>query len=150
MAQSITEIYIHLNFSTKKRVRTLDTQTRKAVLAYITGIMKTLNVPVLQAGGYEEHVHILFRMPKDITFMDLLRTIKSRSSRYVNEQLSPKRRFRWQTGYWAASVSPGSIDRVIRYIANQEQHHQRQSYEKEVRKSLREAKVKIDERYFWD
>jgi hypothetical protein len=58
------------------------------------------------------------------------------------------RSFYWQSGYGAFSVSPAHVEALTKYIANQEFHHRKESFQNEFRRLLR--KYGIDERYVWD
>jgi REP element-mobilizing transposase RayT len=150
MAQSLSDIYIHLTFSTYLRRLHLDMESRNNVFAYINGIMKNLHAAVLQIGGVEDHIHILFRLPKDIALMDIIRNVKGSSSKMLRSGGLKHRTFAWQAGYCAISVSPRAVDVVTRYIANQEKHHLTESYKEELLRMLREANMDFDERYLWD
>jgi putative transposase len=57
---------------------------------------------------------------------DALTVIKTNSSRWVREEKT--RRFGWQAGYGAFSVSESKAAEVMRYIANQEQHHRKRPF----------------------
>ena len=58
--------------------------------------------------------------------------------------------FYWQDGYGAFSVNPAEIEKVISYIANQKQHHNKLSLQNEYRAMLKRYQVEYDERYVWD
>ena len=150
MAQSLSEIYIHLSFSTYLRRLYLKADARNIIIPYIAGIMKKLGAPALKIGGGDEHLHILFRMPKDKSLMAILQIIKRDSSIFIKTQGSKHSRFRWQAGYYGVSVSPSGLPRVMRYIENQERHHRTESYREEVLGMLKSANIEYDERLLWD
>lgn len=150
MAQSLADVCIHLTFSTIMRRLYLDGESRARLFPYINTILKNLGATVLQIGGADEHVHILFRLPKDIPLMKIIQNVKGTSSRFLKTLGAKHRVFAWQAGYCAFSVSPRSLDSVIRYIANQEKHHRTESYQQEVLRMLKEANMEFDENYLWD
>ena len=150
MAQSLSSIYVHLTFSTSGRRLYLDEHVRNIVFPYIVGIMKHKHAPVLEIGGADEHLHILFRLPKDIALMHLIRIVKQESSKHIKQVMPGSRLFAWQTGYCALSVSPSGVESVRRYIRNQERHHRTRSYRDEVLRMLRDSGTDYDERYLWD
>ncbi|MFZ1728595.1 MAG: transposase [Bacteroidota bacterium] len=150
MAQSLSDVYIHLTFSTYLRRLYLDAESRSLIFPYVVTILKNLRAPVLQIGGADEHIHILFRLPKDARLMDLIRIVKSDATKFLKTKGVKHQNFGWQAGYCALSVSPRSIDTVIRYISNQEKHHRTESYQDEVLRMLRESNTDFDERYLWD
>ena len=82
--------------------------------------------------------------------MKLLEELKKRSSKWVKTKGAPYLNFYWQDGYGIFSVNPSEIDKVIDYIKNQEEHHQKRSFQDEFRAFLKKYKVEYDERYVWD
>jgi len=76
--------------------------------------------------------------------------VKKGSSKWLKTKAAALRNFHWQNGYGAFSVSQSSVDEVRRYIANQEEHHRRVTFEEEFRAFLDRHGVAYDERYVWD
>jgi putative transposase len=146
MPQSLAQIYLHLVFSTKNRQPFLkDRDFRSRLQAYLVGICKNLHCPSLQIGGVEDHVHILCRFGKGIEVQNLLRDLKRDSSLWVKTQMPSLDEFHWQAGYGAFSVSPAHVEALIRYIANQEEHHRKVSYQHEFRRICKKYGVELDE-----
>lgn len=151
MPQSLAQIYLHIVFSTKDRKSFLkDPTLRIGLLKYLVGISRNLDCPSLQIGGVEDHVHILCRFSRSIKIEELLRQLKRDSSVWVKQQPVAPRDFHWQSGYGAFSVSPSHVDGLIQYIANQEEHHHKESFQDELRRLCKMYGVEIDERYVWD
>jgi REP element-mobilizing transposase RayT len=96
-------------------------------------------------GGVDDHVHILASLRPVHRIADVLRDLKKESSRWVHEKFD--RRFAWQEGYAAFSVSPSATDSVRNYIANQEIHHAKFSFIEELKDLLEKAGIEYDERY---
>ena len=151
MPQSLVQIYLHIVFSTKHRQPWLaDKQIREQIHAYMAGICKNLKSPALIIGGVADHVHLLTRFSKNTSVADFLRDLKRSSSSWI-KTLSPRMAsFHWQAGYGAFSISPSHVEDVRHYIANQEEHHRRESFQDEFRRLCRKYGVDIDERYVWD
>jgi len=57
--------------------------------------------------------------------------LKGSSSHWINQHRLIKGRFSWGRGYGAFSVSHSDVGRVAKYIANQEEHHRKRSFEDE-------------------
>ena len=95
-------------------------------------------------------MHVLTRVPAKRSIADLVCLIKTNSSRWVHERWPEHRDFAWQTGYGAFSVSESGVDAVKDYIAHQQEHHKKQSFQDEFRAFLRKNKITFDERYLWD
>ena len=151
MPQSLSAVYIHLVFSTKERRPLLrERETREALHAYLGGISKTLDCPPISVGGMEDHVHLLARFGRKITQADWVKELKRVSNLWLKEQGRAYADFQWQGGYADFSVSPSNLEQVKGYIANQEEHHRKLSFQDELRALLRKHNVEWDERYVWD
>ena len=147
MAHTFTTLLTHVVFSTSERRPFLSETMRHDVHAYIGGILKQLHAFPIAIGGTSDHLHVLTRLPADLSVADCLRVVKSNSSRWIKERWPERRLFSWQGGYGAFSVSESNRDAVIRYIQDQEQHHQRISYEDEFLALLKKHGVDFDELY---
>jgi REP element-mobilizing transposase RayT len=151
MSQSLTQIYLHLVFSTKNREPFFrDSALRAATHAYLGGVCRNLDSPSLIVGGIEDHVHLLCRLSKTLSVAELIRELKRDSSKWLKEQGAALSSFYWQAGYGAFSLSPSHVEPVRRYIATQEEHHRRETFRDEFRRLLRKYGVDYDERYVWD
>ncbi|OGU31972.1 MAG: transposase [Ignavibacteria bacterium GWA2_55_11] len=151
MPQSLASVKLHIVFSTKNRYPFLvNKEIRAEMHAYLGGICKAQKCQPIIVGGVEDHVHILCFLSRIITIANLLQEIKASSSKWVKTKGSLLTKFSWQNGYGAFSVSEGHVKRVKNYIANQEEHHRRPTFQKEFRKFLDENDIEYDERYVWD
>ena len=151
MSQSLTQIYLHIVFSTKDRQAFLtDKKIRERTHAYLAGTCRNLDCPSLLVGGVEDHVHLLTRFSKKIAVVDFIAEIKRESSKWVKVQDSSLFSFYWQKGYGAFSISPAHVEDVKKYIAGQEEHHRHESFQDEFRRLCEKYGLEIDERYVWD
>ena len=157
MGHRFTSLFTHLIFSTKDRVPFLDSELAPECWAYIGGIVEQSGEIAgrrkpgkIEIGGVADHLHLLFDMPATMGLSDCVRTIKSNSSKWIHEKWPRRLKFHWQQGYAAFSVSQSAVDRVIRYIRNQEKHHRRVTYQDEVRQFLKQHGMECDERYMWE
>jgi putative transposase len=144
-----TNVLVHFIFGTRHR-RPLITEEIKADLhAYLGGIIRELGGAALCVNGMADHVHLLVRMPSIYSVADVARLAKTNSSRWVHERWPQFRRFAWQPGYGAFSVSESGQATVREYILNQQQHHKQRSFEDEFVVFLRKNHIVIDEKYLW-
>ena len=151
MSQSLSQIYLHIVYSTKHRAPFLrDQDFRERVFAYLAGTCKNLESPSLIVGGVEDHVHILCRQSKNLSVANLIRELKRESSKWIKIECPALSSFHWQSGYGAFSISPSHIKALTEYIAGQEQHHQKVTFQDEFRRLCRKYGLEIDERYCWD
>ena len=151
MPQSLSSVYIHLVFSTKERRPFLrDEPVRDALHAYLGGISKTLECPSLIVGGVEDYVHLLCRFGRTLTQAEWVKELKRVSNGWLKEHGRDYADFEWQGGYAAFSVSQSNLEQVKQYIANQEEHHKKTTFQDELRTLLRKHEIEFDERYVWD
>lgn len=151
MPQSLAKVLIHIVFSTKHRTPWLrDAQIREELYRYMATVLKTMDSPALIINGVEDHVHILCSLSRKFAIMKVIEEVKKDPSRWIKTKGDEFADFHWQGGYGAFSVSESKADEVRRYIANQETHHTRMTFQGEFRKLCQRHGVAIDERYVWD
>ena len=151
MSQSLTQIYLHIVFSTKERRPFLqDPNIRGRMHAYLHGICEKQKSPSIVVGGVEDHVHIACRLGKTLDVAALIKALKHGSSVWIKSEFENQQSFHWQNGYGAFSVSPSHVPALKEYIQNQEEHHRRESFLDEFRRLLKIYEVEYDERYVWD
>ncbi len=143
MANTYTNLHYHVVFSTKHRAPFL-TDERTQVHEYLGGCIRTLGGTALEIGGISDHVHALLRLKPTHCVADVLREIKKASSIWLRESIAS---FQWQDGYSAFTVSSSQIDRVCRYIQDQEQHHRKTTFADELRTMLKVNGIAFDERF---
>lgn len=152
MPQSLAQIYVHLVFSTKNRTPWLrDVAIREQLYAYMASVLSDkVNSPALLINGVEDHVHALIRLSRRFAVMKIVQEAKTETSKWLKRQPQTSNDFAWQAGYGAFSVSASLVEEVKRYIQNQQQHHQRMSYQDEYRELCRRHGLELDEQYAWD
>ena len=150
MAHTFTNLLFHVIFSAKDRCAALDHQIRPRLFPYMGGIVREAGGIPLAVNGVSDHVHLLLALPATLAVADAMRVLKTNSSRWVHEQWPDRRSFAWQAGYGAFSVSRSNVEEVERYIANQEEHHRRITFQDEYLAFLRRHGIAFDERYVWE
>ena len=150
MSHSFAKLHIHLIFGTKQRDPVLHDAVRDSLHRYlVTAIQSTGCTPVL-VNSVEDHIHILFELGRTVAISTVVENIKTTSSKWLKTQDGAFAGFRWQTGYGAFAVSSSQLGECREYIANQKEHHKKQSFEAEYRETLERHGVSFDEKYLWD
>lgn len=149
MPQSLSKVYAHIVFSTKHRQNMIDKSIEVELYNYIGGICKQSGSAPIMVGGHRNHVHILCLLSRKIPVMKLVQEIKQGSSKWIKTRAARYANFYWQDGYGVFSVSQSHVDRVTRYIQNQELHHRKGDFKKEYLTLLKRYNVDYDERYLW-
>ncbi len=147
---SYTNLKYHVVFSTKDRWPYLEPSVRERLYQYMVTVCEELGCPVIKIGGVEDHVHLLIALSRTMTISEFVQKLKAKSSRWVKQFGGNFEKFAWQCGYGAFSVSQSQMPKVVDYIANQEEHHRKQTFQNEFRALLRSHKIKFDEKYVWD
>jgi len=148
MSHTAGNILLHFIFSTHERQPLIRAEFRDDLFAYLGGIVREMNGVALIINGIADHAHMLARVRPAQSAAEIMRVVKANSSRWVREKYSPA--FGWQTGYGVFSVSESSVEEVTRYIARQEEHHRKQSFQEEFVAFLKKNNVEYDPRYIWD
>ena len=151
MAQSLAKILLHTVFSTKDRRPFLrDKPLREELHRYLGGIVTNLGCHPIIIGGVEDHVHLLFAHSRTSTVADAVKELKRGSSVWLKTKSPELAEYGWQNGYGAFSIGFSQLDAARTYIAGQEEHHRKISFQDEFRQLLRRYEIEFDERYVWD
>ncbi|MFM9959415.1 MAG: IS200/IS605 family transposase [Phycisphaerales bacterium] len=137
---------VHIIFSTKNREPHITPTIAVRLHAYLGSIARNRGCSAVAVGGIEDHVHLLIAVHPSIALADLVRDLKSNSSKCMHEDAGIAE-FGWQKGYAAFSVSHSAADRVINYINTQREHHSTKDFRKELLAFLEMHKVAYDDRY---
>lgn len=124
MSHASVSNFIHANWTVKYRSDALDLTTLKKLVEHIHQYAKTKNIILLAAGGYSDHFHSLIKLKSEQRLCDVIKFIKGESSFWLNNIRTTDGIFQCQTGYYAESICKSEVNRVIKYILNQQQHHE--------------------------
>jgi REP element-mobilizing transposase RayT len=150
MANTYHQIYIQAVFAVKYRAAVLDKDWRASVFSVIGNIINETGCKTIIVNGVEDHVHCFFGLKPTISISELMKTVKARSSKYINDNRFLPNRFEWQVGYGAFSYSNSQIDSVFKYIKNQEKHHAKKTFKEEYVATLEEFQIPYDERFIFE
>lgn len=148
MAQSLSNILVHLVFSTKNRQPLIGTNMEAELWRYLAATCTAQGCQAHRVGGTTDHIHILCELARTVPVSGLLEEVKKSSSKWMKAKGVGD--FRWQDGYGAFSIGQSQFDDVIAYISRQEEHHRRVTFQEEYREFLKKYHVQYDERYVWD
>jgi len=151
MPQSLGKILVHTVFSTKERRPFLrDKPLREELHRYLGGILANHDCQPIIVGGVEDHVHTLSTLSRTATAAEMVKEIKRGSSLWLKGKSPGLRDFAWQNGYGIFSVGFSQIETVRDYVAGQEKHHRKVTFQDELRTLLKRYAIAFDERYVWD
>jgi len=150
MAGSYSKIYLQYVFAVKGRCNLLHKPWREEVFKYMSGIISAKGQKSIIVNGVEDHVHVLVGLKPSMNIDALVRDIKNNSSKFINERNFLSKKFSWQSGYGVFSYSRGHLDRVYKYIENQEEHHRKKTFRNEYHEFLREHEIEFEERFLFE
>ncbi len=150
MSQSLSNIIVHLVFSTKGRRPLLRDAERGELHAYIAGILKNLDSPLIEINSVGDHIHILFVQSKNHAPAKIIEQVKSSSSGWIKDKGAGYADFAWQGGYGEFSVSLSHVESVRDYIRSQPEHHAKEDFQAEFRRFCEKNGKPLDERFAWD
>ena len=150
MANTFSQIYIQTVFAVSGRLTLITQDFKEELHKYISGIVRKQNQKLIRINGMSDHLHILIGLKPSKALSDLVRDIKADSSDWVNRQKLSRGKFSWQEGFGAFSYGHSQLNTIIRYIENQEQHHQRRTFKKEYLTLLRKFEIEFKEEYVFE
>ena len=149
MANTYTQIYIHIVFSVKGRQSLIKQSWKDELFKYICGIVNAKKQKVYAIGGIADHIHILVSIKPDVALSDIVRDIKANSSKWINERRLIEGKFQWQEGFGAFSSAQSQLAKIIKYINNQERHHEIRSFKEEYLELLQKFEIVYDEKFIF-
>lgn len=150
MANTYHQVYVQFVFAVKYREAILDKSWRPTLLGVIGNLINETGCKTIIVNGVEDHVHCFLGLKPTVSSSELMKTVKAKSSKYVNDHQLTKKRFEWQEGFGVFSYGHSQIDRVFKYIARQEAHHKKQTFRAEYLEYLDKFEVPYDERYIFE
>ena len=145
MSHSYVSNLMHCTFSTKDRQPFIDSDLETRLWPYMGGIARENRMKALAIGGIADHLHLLLSLPGMMSFAKAVQLIKGGSSKWVNDTFPRSRKFEWQEGYGAFSVSASQVPKTIAYINNQKEHHRKKSFQEEFMDLLTKHGIKYDQ-----
>ena len=149
MANTYTQIYIHIVFAVEGRQSLIKPEHNDELQKYITGIVSGQKQKLIAINNMPDHLHLLVGLRPDSSLSDLVRDVKAGSSKFINEKRWVIGRFSWQEGFGAFSYSRSQLGTVIRYLENQQKHHAKKSFREEYIALLEKFGVQFDQRYIF-
>lgn len=149
MADTYSKLYIQIVFAVKGRQNLISKKWKDEIYKYITGIVSNQKQKLIAINGMPDHIHILVGIKPNISLSDLVRDIKSSSSKFINEQKLINGKFEWQKGFGAFSYGHSQLSNVIKYIENQEEHHKSRTFKEEYIAFLKLFDIDFKDEYIF-
>jgi putative transposase len=150
MPNTFSQIYLQFVFAVKGRQSLIPKEKKEELHKYITGLVQNRKAKMLAIHCMPDHTHLFVGFKPVVLISDFVKEIKVESNEFINHRSWVKGRFSWQEGYGVFSYSQSHIDRVIKYILNQESHHQKETFRQEYHYLLKRFEISFDEKYLFD
>ncbi|HLO99959.1 MAG TPA: IS200/IS605 family transposase [Fimbriimonas sp.] len=150
MPQSLSQVAIHLVYSTKNRTPWLTDELRPELYAVLNAVLRGDGHTAINANGYHDHVHLLFGLARTESISEVVSATKVASTKWLKGKHASLSDFGWQHGYGAFAVSHSLLPMISDYVDGQVEHHSVTSFQDEFRKLCVENGIPFDERYVWD
>jgi putative transposase len=150
MANTFSKIYLQYVFAIKGKLSLIPKQHKEELHKYITGLVKHRNAKMLAVHCMPDHTHLFVGFKPSISISDFIKEIKVESNEFINYKKWIRGKFSWQDGYGVFSYSHSHIDAVVKYILNQERHHQKKTFRVEYLELLEKFEIPFEERYLFD
>ena len=143
--RSYTACYIYLIWGVKDRQLLLKSEEarialRKFINQYVK--LKKINLKIMFINP--EHIHLLIELATNQTTEDIVKLIKGSSSHWINQNDIIKLKFAQAVGHAAFTISKSNVERVYKYIANQEKHHKKVTFNEEYEAFIKKPGLKTD------
>ena len=150
MANTYHQINIQAVFGVKYRNAVISKEWEKNLFSAIGNFINETGCKTLLVNGVHDHVHCFFGLKPTIAVSELMKTVKAKSSKHVNDERLTNHHFEWQDGYGAFSYSHSQKKSVFEYVQNQEQHHKNITFREEYLNFLEKFEIPYDERYIFE
>ena len=147
MANTYHQIYLQTVFAVKYRNAVLHKSWRPKLQGIIGNLINETGCKTIIVNGVEDHIHCLLGLKPSISISELMKTVKAKSSKYINDYKLTPERFEWQVGYGVFSYRQSDVDQIYNYIQNQEAHHAKQSFKEEYLELLKEFEIIYEDQY---
>ncbi|TAJ51595.1 MAG: IS200/IS605 family transposase [Chitinophagaceae bacterium] len=145
MADTYTQLYIHIVFAVKYRDAAISEEWDERLRQYITGIVQHNRHKLIAINNMPDHMHLFIGLNPVQSISVLIQQVKGDSSEWINKEKLTKQRFRWQEGYGAFSYARSQVDTVVKYIQNQQIHHKKKNFLVEYREMLDSFGIRYDQ-----
>lgn len=143
---SFIKVYVHYVWSTKNRYPFLTDDIRSNVFQHIKENARSKNIFIDFINGYTDHIHCLISLNDDLSIGKIAQLIKGESSHWINKNNLTVNKFEWQEEYLAVGIGDDKIQEVRNYIARQEEHHKKVTFQQEYEQFLKRYEFEIKKR----
>ena len=149
MAGTFSQIYLQFVFAVQGRQSLIPKQHKEELHKYITSLVQARKAKLLAVHCMPDHTHLFVGIKPVAYIPDLVKEVKVESNDFLNAKEWTRGAFHWQEGYGVFSYGHSQMDRVCRYVLNQEAHHRKETFKEEYHEFLRKFAVPYEEQHLF-
>jgi len=149
MPNTFSQIYLQFVFAVQNRKSMIPKEKKEDLHKYMTGLVQNRKAKMIAVHCMPDHIHLFVGYKPSFLISDFVKEIKVESNEFINDKKLTNRKFKWQEGYGVFSYSHSHVDRVAKYVLNQEKHHKVRTFREEYLDLLQKFKIPYDEKYLF-
>jgi len=150
MSNTFSQIYLQFVFAVKGRQSLITKSNKEELHKYITSLVQSRKAKMLAINCMPDHTHLFVGFKPSVLISDFVKQVKVESNEFIKSKKWNKGNFNWQEGYGVFSYGHSQIDRVCKYVLNQEQHHKKKTFKEEYLDFLNKFAIQFEERYLFE
>lgn len=150
MPNTYTKLYVQTIFSVKYRKALIQENFKKELHGVLGNLINETGCKTIIVNGVDDHIHCFFSLKSSISLSEVMKSVKAKSSKWINENGFLTDRFEWQRGFGAFSYSQSEISQVYKYIENQTEHHQKENFKQEYLRYLKRFEIDYNDDYWFE
>lgn len=150
MANTFSQIYLQFIFAVQGRQSLIPGKHKEELHKYMTSLVQARKAKMLAIHCMPDHAHLFVGFKPSVLISDFVSQIKVESNEFIKSKKWIRGRFSWQEGYGVFSYGHSQVDKVCKYILNQETRHKKKSFKQEYISFLEKFAVPYEERYLFE
>jgi putative transposase len=150
MANTFSQIYLQFVFAVKGRQSPVQKEHKQELYKYMTSLVQARKAKMLAVHCMPDHTHLFVGIKPTVLIADFVKEIKVQTNEFIRNKKWIKGNFNWQGGYRVFSYGHSQIDRVCKYVLNQEAHHKKKTFREEYHEFLEKFAIPFEERFLFE
>ena len=128
---SVYDLKVHLVWITKYRYKVLTREVGERIREIIRQSCDAQDIEIIQGVVSKDHIHLYLSYPPKLSVSDIVKRLKGRTSRKIQQEFPHLSKTYWGRHFWAvgyAAFSSGHVtDEIIKeYIKHHKKHRNHQ------------------------
>ncbi|MBD0289129.1 MAG: IS200/IS605 family transposase [Flavisolibacter sp.] len=150
MAGTFSQIYLQFVFAMQGRHSLIPKEHKEELHKYITALVQACKAKMLAVHCMPDHAHLFMGIKPVVYITDFVKEIKVESNEFIKTKGWIRGDFHWQEGYGVFSYGHSQLDRVCKYVLNQEAHHHKKAFREEYHELLEKFAISYEERFLFE